>query len=142
MHRFAAAFRLCVLVFVCACVAFAQRDLATITGTVTDSSGGVVPNARVTITETGTGQVYQLTTNAAGEFTRPALKPSTYNVTVAAPGFKQFERRDVVLTAGDRTGVNISLSLGDIGQTVEVSASAQLLQTESTQIGAALILEP
>jgi hypothetical protein len=138
MHRKAAAIRISCLFFLVVCIAFAQRDLATITGTVTDASGGVVPSAKVTITELGTGQVYQLTTNAVGEFTRPALKPSTYNVNVTAPGFKQAEQRDVVLNAGERTGVNFTLTLGDIGQTVEVSASAQLLQTESTQVGAAL----
>ncbi len=138
MHRYAAATRLSCLIVLSSCLAFAQRDLATITGTVTDSSGGVIPNAKVTITEMGTGQVYEVTTNATGEFTRPALKASTYNVTVIAPGFKKAEQRDVILNAGERTGVNITLTLGDIGQTVEVSASAQLLQTESTQVGAAL----
>jgi hypothetical protein len=70
---------------------FAQRDLATLVGTVTDPSGGVVANAKVTVTETSTGQIYSLTTNGAGEFVRPALKPSTYTVTVSAPGFKQAE---------------------------------------------------
>src|SRR5205807_2099212 len=80
----------------------------------------------------------ELTTNESGEYTRPALKPSTYDVTVSATGFKKATQRNIVLTAGERTGVNISLTLGDIGQTVEVSASAPLLQTESTQVGAAL----
>ena len=73
-----------------------------------------------------------------GEFVRPALKASTYTVTVTAPGFKKAEQKDVLLTPGERTGVNITLSVGDIDQTVEVAASAPLLQTESTQVGAAL----
>jgi len=117
---------------------FAQRDLATITGTVTDSSGGVVANAKVTLTEQGTGQSYELTTNSSGEFTRPALKPSTYNISVSAPGFKKSQQKDIILNAGERTGINITLTVGDIGQTVEVTASAPLLQTESTQVGADL----
>ncbi|MDQ6664154.1 MAG: TonB-dependent receptor, partial [Acidobacteriota bacterium] len=97
-----------------------------------------MPAAQVVITEQGTGQVYELTTNSAGEFTRPALKPSTYDVIVTATGFKKAERKDIVLNSGERTGVNISLTIGDIGQTVEISASTPLLQTESTQVGASI----
>jgi hypothetical protein len=117
---------------------YAQRDLATLAGTVTDSTGGVVANAKVTITETATGQVYEIATNAQGEFVRPALKPSTYTVSVTATGFKKTEQKDVILTQGERTGINLVLTIGDIGQTVEITATSQLLQTESTQVGAAL----
>ena len=138
MYRPISAARFCLLLMVFASLALAQRDLATITGRVTDSSGGVVPSAKIVIEEQGTGQVYEMTTNGAGEFTRPALKPSTYNVTVSAPGFKKSEQKDIILNSGERTGVNITLTLGDIGQTVEVQGSAPLLQTESTQVGAAV----
>jgi len=138
MHRYFAGLRIALLALVCACAVFAQRDLATITGTVTDPSGAVVGNAKVTITEVSTGQVYELVTNSSGEYTRPALKPSTYTVTVSAPGFKKSSQKDIELKAGERTGVNITLTVGDIGQTVEVVSSAPLLQTESTQVGAAI----
>ena len=138
MHRYFAGLRIVLLALVCACAMFAQRDLATITGTVTDSSGGVVANAKVTVSEQGTGQVYELTTGSSGDFTRPALKASTYNISVTAPGFKKAEQKNILLTAGERTGVNIVLTVGDIGQTVEVTAAAPLLQTESTQVGDAL----
>lgn len=130
--------RIALLAIVCACTVFAQRDLSTITGTITDSSGGVVVNATVTITEDSTGAVYIVTTNSQGEFTRPALKPSTYTISVSAPGFKKAQQNSVLLTAGERTGVNISLTLGDVNQTVEVQAAAPLLQTESTQVGASI----
>lgn len=130
--------RFALAVFITASAAYAQRDLATLAGTISDSSGGVIANAQVTITEDATGQVYQITTNNLGEFVRPALKPSTYTITVSAPGFKKAEQRGVILTSGERTGVNLTLAVGDIGQTVEVNASAQILQTESTQVGAAL----
>jgi hypothetical protein len=138
MYRYLAGLKLTLLALVCAFAAFAQRDLATLTGTVTDSTGGVIANAKVTITEVSTGQVYELTTNSSGEYTRPALKPSVYTVTVSAAGFKKATQKDIELKAGERTGVNIALTIGDIGQTVEVSASAPLLQTESTQVGASL----
>ncbi len=138
MTRYVAGLRLALCILVCTVAALAQRDLSTITGTVTDSSGAVVPSAKVILTEQGTGQVYELTTNGAGEFTRLALKPSTYDITVTAAGFKTSQQKDIILTAGERTGVNIQLTLGDIGQTVEITAAAPLLQTESTQIGASL----
>src|ERR1700760_1141350 len=124
MYRFVSGLRIALLALVCACASFAQRDLSTLAGTVTDASGGIIANAKVVVTEVGTGQVYNLTTNGSGEFVRPALKPSTYTVTVSAPGFKKAEQKDVLLTAGERTGLNITLTVGDIGQTVEVTASA------------------
>src|SRR5579863_4617470 len=138
MQRYLTGLRIALSVLVCAGALFAQRDLSTLAGTITDTSGGVVVNAKVTITEAATGQVYTILTNSLGEFVRPALKASTYNVTVSAPGFKTSEQKDVLLSAGERTAVNISLTVGDVDQTVEVAASAPLLQTESTQVGADL----
>jgi hypothetical protein len=82
--------------------------------------------------------VYQLTTNAQGEFVRPALKPSTYVITVSAPGFNKAEQKNVLLTAGERSGVNVTLTVGNVDQTVEVTEAGALLQTESTQVGSAL----
>jgi hypothetical protein len=130
--------RIALLALVCASAVLAQRDLSTLAGTITDSSGGVVVSAKVTITEVDTGQSYVTTTNNLGEFVRPALKPATYIVSVSAPGFKRSEQKNVLLTSGERTGIAIILTVGDSSQTVEVSASAPLLQTESTQVGAAL----
>jgi hypothetical protein len=115
---------------------FAQRDLATIVVTVTDPSGGRIANAQVTVTEPTTNQVYNGATNNSGEFVRPALRPSTYDVAVTAPGFQKSEQKGVLLEAGSRAGVSIALTVGAQTQTVEVTASAPLLQTESTQLGA------
>ena len=138
MNRYLSGLRAALLALICASAALAQRDLATLVGTVTDPSDAVVANAKVTITEVGTGQVYSVTTGVGGDFVRPALKPSTYSVTVSAPGFKTAEQKDILLKAGERTGITISLTLGDVGQTIEVSSNAQLLQTESTQVGASI----
>ncbi|HEV3196353.1 MAG TPA: TonB-dependent receptor [Bryobacteraceae bacterium] len=118
--------------------ALAQRDLSTLAGTVTDTSGGVVANAAVKITDQATGLVFETLTNGSGEFVRPALHPATYTVVVSAPGFKKSEEKDILLTAGERTGITITLTVGDVGQTVEVAATAPLLQTESTTVGANL----
>ena len=128
--------RLSLLVVLALTCAFAQRDLSTLVGTVTDTSGGVVVNAAVKIVDQATGLAFETLTNNSGEFVRPALRPSKYTVTVSAPGFKKAEQQDVLLTAGERTGIALTLTLGDIGQTVQVTAAAPLLQTESTQVGA------
>jgi hypothetical protein len=132
------ALRAVLLSFFCAVCIFAQRDLGTITGTITDSQGGGVPNATVTIVEDATGLSYNTTTGVSGEYVRPLLKPGTYTVTVGAPGFRKAEQKNVLVTAGDRIAVNLSLQVGDVATTVEVSAAAPLLQTESTSQGASL----
>src|SRR5689334_13814000 len=122
---------LCFLLLVASC-AFAQRDLGTITGTVTDAQGAVIPAAKVTIVDTATGVKYEAVTSATGVFVRPTLPPSTYSVTVEASGFRRSTRGDVVLKGGERVGVDLQLQVGDVSQAVEVSASsAPLLQTES-----------
>src|SRR5580658_46673 len=138
MHRHFMGLRIALLAVLCAGASFAQRDLSTLAGTITDPTGGVVANAKVTITEVDTGESYVTTTNSLGEFVRPALKAATYTVTVTAPGFKTSQQKDIILSPGERTGINITLTVGDVSQTVEVAASAPLLQTESTQVGAAL----
>ncbi|HLJ45248.1 MAG TPA: carboxypeptidase-like regulatory domain-containing protein [Bryobacteraceae bacterium] len=118
--------------------ALAQRDLGTITGTVTDAQGAAVPGARVTIVEDATGLSYNVQTNETGEYVRPLLKPGTYSVSVEAQGFRKTEQKGVIVTAGDRIGVNLALQIGNLSETVEVQAAAPLLQTETTSQGADL----
>jgi hypothetical protein len=130
--------RACFLTIFLAALAFAQRDLGTIAGTVSDPSGAAVPNAKVTIVEKSTNLTFTTTTNATGEFVRPALQPDTYTVTAEAKGFRRIQQDNVVLTSGDRIGVNLILPVGDINESVEVSGSAPLLQTESANQGADL----
>jgi len=122
-------------VVVAAGVAFAQRDLSTLGGLVTDPAGAVVAGAKVTITEEATGVSNTLRTDNGGNYLRPALKPGTYTVAVEATGFKKALQKGITLTAGDRSDANITLQVGDVSQSVEVEASAPLLQTESTTIG-------
>src|SRR5437016_5398047 len=114
MNRHNLGLRIALLTLICACALFAQRDLSTLAGTITDSSGGVVVNATVTITEDATGAVYVITTNSLGEFVRPALKPGIYTVSVTAPGFKKSEQKGLILTVGERTGVTIGLTVGEM----------------------------
>jgi hypothetical protein len=119
-------------------IAFAQRDMGTITGTITDAQGGVVPNAKITLTEVSTGQKYDVQSGSDGNYIRPALKPGTYTITAEAKGFRRVEQQNVIITGGDRVGVNLTLTVGDVTQAVDVTAEAPLLQTESTTLGGEL----
>ncbi|MFN3324773.1 MAG: TonB-dependent receptor domain-containing protein [Bryobacteraceae bacterium] len=118
--------------------ALGQRDLGTILGVVTDNSGAVIPGARVTLINDETGVRTSLETNDAGYYLRPAMQPGQYSVEVEATGFKKAIQRSVRISAGDRVQVNLSLEVGEITQSIEVSSAPPALQTESTIIGATL----
>jgi hypothetical protein len=96
--------------------------LGTITGTVTDSTGAVVPGASVTITADATGESYKVPTSATGDYTRVALPTGTYTVTVEAQGFRRASRQKVEVTAGSRVGVPFTLDVGDVTSAIEVTA--------------------
>jgi len=119
------------LVLLFSSLALAQRDLGTLTGTVTDPSGAVVPGATVTISEASTGQNYKLQTSSSGDFTRPALPPGTYTVTAEAKGFRRVAQPNVVVTGGSRVGVTLALAVGELSETVQVTGEAPLLQTKA-----------
>jgi hypothetical protein len=127
--------RLLPLAFLCSAMLFAQRDLATISGTVADPQGSAIPNAKITITEDATGINYDVVSDSKGEFIRPLLKTGTYTVTAEQSGFKKGIQRGILLTAGGRTAVPFTLTVGEISQSVEVMSAAPLLQTESTVLG-------
>jgi hypothetical protein len=114
---------------------FGQRDLGTISGTITDASGAAVPSAKITITNDATGVVTNSQTNEAGAFTVPALNPGTYSVTVEASGFQKAQQKGVLVNPGEPANVAIALQVGNSSQVVEVTAAAPLLQTESPALG-------
>ena len=90
------------------------------------------------MTEDATGLVYESTTGAGGEYIRVALKPGTYRIEVSATGFKKGIRRNLLLTAGDRSAADIKLEVGEVSTTVEVSSQAPVLQSESAIVGASV----
>src|SRR5581483_7924084 len=93
-------FTILILLFGVAFLAFAQE--ATIVGTITDPTGASIPGANITITNTETGQVTRITSNAAGEYVAPSLAIGHYVIAVEAQGFKSAQRKDLVLQVGDR----------------------------------------
>lgn len=115
--------------------AYAQTAVTgALTGVVTDPSGAVIPNVKITITDTATGAARVIQTNAAGRYTAPLLKPATYLVTAEQPGLSAAPVRIQVLV-GQSAVANISMSTGAVKQTVTVSAeTGQLIDTQSTSL--------
>jgi len=111
---------------------------STITGTVVDSSGGVLPGATVTAKHLATNVVSTSSTNTQGAFTIASLVPGTYEVTVTLDGFKSFVIKDVVLTAVQGAAVKAVLQVGGITETVTVASSSEIIQTQSTTISSTI----
>src|SRR5438270_586963 len=102
----------------------AQSERGTITGAVRDSSGAVVPGATVTVTSTATNAVSNLVTNDSGEYTAPSLAAGTYTVRVEKPGFRPSEETGLVVSAATTVRADITMTIGQSQQVVEVQASA------------------
>jgi outer membrane receptor protein involved in Fe transport len=111
-----------------------QAVTGALVGNVADPGGGVVPAARITVTEVNTGIARTATTSEEGSFVLPYLPPGTYRVEVEKAGFKKFVREGVLLSTGASVRVNVSLEVGSITETVEVSGAAPVLQTESADV--------
>ncbi len=113
--------------------ALAQITTGTVSGRVVDSSGGVIPNASVTlISETRGTKSAALTTNSDGDYVFPNVAPDTYTVEVVAASFKVVKRTGVVVSGADRVGVPaITLVVGGTTETVTVAAEATLVQSQS-----------
>ena len=125
------------VLLVCAAL-LAQSERGNITGVVTDSTGAVVPNVPVTITNTATNVPERVVTTSAGEYNAANLVPGVYRIEVSAPGFKRFAEAGVTLTAGSTARVDAKLEVGTLGESIEVQASAVQLQTENSKVSTAV----
>lgn len=105
------------------------QGYGSITGTVTDPSGAVLPNVSVIAIASQTGLETKAVTNAAGEFTFPTLLPTQYTITVAAPGFQAYKQSGILLQANQALTVNIKLTVGSATETVNVSAAPPQVNT-------------
>jgi hypothetical protein len=114
---------------------FAQGGLATINGIVTDASGALVAHATVVATDTATGQSRQVTTADNGTYVIPLLPVGVYTVTCSQSGFKSETHPDIPIEADQKATIDCSLTVGSTTQTVEVSASAERLNTTNGTIG-------
>lgn len=112
-----------------AAMSWAQTPTGAIEGTITDPTGAVVPGAKVTVTETGTGRVISLTTGSTGDYSARNLLPGVYKVKVEAAGFAAKELTDVTVNSGSVINGSITLEIGRTGEVVEVAAQAVTVDT-------------
>jgi hypothetical protein len=119
--------------------ASAQFDTGTIAGTITDASGAVVPHAKVTITNIGTGQQTMLQSNDGGGFVGSALPFGTYVVSANATGFREAKTPQIVLNVGATVNVNVTLAVAAAtGETIQVTGTLSTVDTSSSTSGTTL----
>ncbi|MEK7405127.1 MAG: carboxypeptidase-like regulatory domain-containing protein, partial [Acidobacteriota bacterium] len=113
---------------------WSQTTFASITGTVVDASGAAVPNAAVTATSVETNIKFTAQSNAVGNYNIAQLKEGAYTLRAKAPGFKEFVAQNIVLVSRDVRRVDVTLEVGSVETSVEVSAGATLIETETARI--------
>ena len=129
---------LCVLLVGCSVLAVparAQSDVGTIAGFIRDHSGAVVPGARVTLQNEGTGQEQSAISDAQGRFTITNLQPADYTMTAEAKGFKKFISTHNRLSASTTINIDATLDIGQLSETVEVTATASVARSRVQSAG-------
>ncbi len=119
-------------------IAWAQQDRATLVGTVTDPTGAVVPQVKVTIVQTSTTLTVETRTNEQGQFRAPNLPIGEYRVEFEAPGFRKLVRDGIRLSIQDVIRVDARLEVGATSESLTVTAEVPLLQTETPEVGQVL----
>src|SRR5271154_974625 len=121
------------LTFLLASGAWAQEN-ATVTGTVTDSTGAVVPNVAITLTNQATGQVRTGASNTNGAYNFPNLGVGQYTLAASGTGFEKFTRTGIVVNVDQSLKEDVTLTVGSEGQTVTVEADALQVQSETSEL--------
>jgi hypothetical protein len=125
-----------VLLAVTLCAAAWAQDTASLTGTVTDSSGAAVTNAQVAINSAEHGISRKATSNSSGDFLFASLPIGSYDVTVSAAGFKKYEAKGVMLNVGEKARVNVALQVGAATTEIVVEGtSVAQVETQSSDLG-------
>ncbi|HTM51421.1 MAG TPA: TonB-dependent receptor, partial [Bryobacteraceae bacterium] len=122
------------VLLVFSCRLWSQALSGTIVGTVTDEGGAVVPKAKVVLTNQGTHFVRTEETNASGQYVAYSIPTGAYSIAVEMQGFGRLVRDGVELTAADTVSIDFRLAVGNVQQTVEVQASAPLLQSQTAVV--------
>lgn len=125
--------RLLFTAFFSGLLAFGQSERGNITGVVTDTSGAPLPGAPVTVANIDTNTAAHVSTTSTGEYNVPNLAPGVYRVEVAAPGFKTFVVDRITMTAGATLRADAQLQVGQLNESVEVTAQAIQMQTDDAK---------
>jgi hypothetical protein len=113
----------------------AQITAGRIGGTVTDTSGAVVPGATITVTSNATGIVQTVNSGSSGDYLFQAVYPGVYTLKAKAPGFQQFIDNGIHVNTQNNTAIDVKLTVGTVDQKVTVTAAAPLLQTQDASVG-------
>ena len=127
--------RVFVIILALAASALAQTTTASLSGTVSDSSGGVVPGAKVVATNIDTANARATTSNAAGNYTLPLLPIGRYKIEVSFTGYKKYEQSPVTLEVGATLTLDPKLEVGAVSETIEVTAEANIVETTKPGLG-------
>jgi len=119
-------------------MAWGQAFQGSLRGRVTDPKDAVVPLAKVTAVEDATSVSSSSVTNGQGEYSFPALQPSTYTLIVEAPGFKKLEKKDIIVPTQTAVTADAVLQLGQVTETINVTAEAELLDTSEASNGSVI----
>jgi hypothetical protein len=138
MRQFIKAFFLFILMAGIVQVVFAQAGSSTITGTVKDPTDAPIPGVTVRVLNLDTGVQLQTLTNDVGVFRISALVPGTYNVQAELPGFNKLTRGPLVLQVSQTLAIDLPLQVGELSNTVSVTAAAPLLESLTSDIGQAV----
>jgi hypothetical protein len=138
MKRFSIALLLLLCLGVVSLTADAQSVTGTLLGLVTDPSGATVTGATVTVTNTATNQSVTLATGKDGEYRAANLTPSSYVITIVAPGFRSATIQHIQLLVTETQRNDVVLSLGSTDRTVEVSGSSNAISTDTSSIGSVI----
>ena len=122
-------------VTICAMNLLAQTTTALLRGTVSDPSGAPVPAAQITITNTATGLTRNASSNDAGDYVIADIPYGPYEIAVVKQGFQRLNRTGVQLNVGDRTTIDLQLSVGAVSDTITVTEQAPLLRTADASLG-------
>jgi Carboxypeptidase regulatory-like domain/TonB dependent receptor len=124
-----------VCLILAASAAMAQINTATIVGSVVDGSGATISSAAVKVVNVGTQDTHETTTDSTGSYIFDRLPVGDYTLSVRAPGFKQFERKDVRIDATQRVKIDVVMEVGVLTESVTVTGGAPLVSTQNTELG-------
>src|SRR5215470_5302811 len=119
-------------------LALGQTGTSVVTGTVTDASGGAIPGVDITLTNQETGTKQQTLTNETGSYRFSALPPGTYRIAAELAGFDRLSRGPLTLQVSQTLPIDLILQVGQIGQTVEVTEAAPLIDSQTSDVGQAV----
>src|SRR5580658_5331884 len=114
--------------------AFGQADQGAIDGLVTDSTGAVIPNADVTLTNLDDGLVLKTKSNADGNYFFAPIKTGNYTVSASAANFQTTVEQNVVVHVQDRLNISLALKPGKASETVTVTSAAPIMQTQTSEV--------